>query len=136
VAALSKLDFLGNREVYDSSPRAPPLGRLDFLGTAEIEPAPPTVAVSPPSGTEIARTQAVSVTVLDDVGLRRVLIVARFPNGDEEFVTDGERFSQRYLSSSTSPTTGGQVFTLRRQGGWPDAPTINVYAIDTDGGEA
>lgn len=97
---------------------------------------PEVVVISPVVGSEIAPTQALVVQVFDNVAMRRTLVVARFDNGDEELVTNGDRFSSRYSNSISSLVTGGKQFSIIRNGGWVQAPTLDVYAIDTSGREA
>lgn len=109
-------------------------GNVDDPVGGDVDP--PEVTVSPASGSELTPTQPVVVTVIDDQGLRRTLLIARFDNGTDELIFDGTRFATRYRDSSSSPITGGVVVTVRRSGGWTSAPTIDVFAIDTSGNEA
>lgn len=108
-----------------------------WTGTiAKQDSANPVAAVvSPPEGSSISSTTPLVIDVTDDLGLRRVIIAARFPDGTAELVHDGDLFSTRYASSSKTAISGGFRFTLRRQGGWFASPTIQVFPFDTSGNE-
>lgn len=104
----------------------------------------PTVSnVSPTPGTPISRSQPLFLDVTDNTGFRRILLVAFFdPNdggdGQREVVHDGDQFAARYIAlSERTVISGGYRYRIRRaSGGWPSAPTIIPYAIDTSGNEA
>jgi hypothetical protein len=108
-----------------------------WTGTiAKQDSATPVAAVvSPPEGSSISSTTPLVIDVTDDLGLRRVIVAARFPDGTAELVHDGDLFSTRYASSSKTAISGGFRFTLRRQGGWFASPTIQVFPFDTSGNE-
>lgn len=96
---------------------------------------PVAAVVSPPEGSAISSTTPLVIDVTDDLGLRRVIIAARFPDGTAELVHDGDAFSTRYASSGRSTISGGFRYTLRRTGGWFASPTISVFPVDTSGNE-
>ncbi len=100
--------------------------------------APVVTNVSPPEGTEIERTAPVFFDVTDDSGLfRRVLVAVEFPDGAVELAHDGDAFTPRYIAlGERTPIAGGWHFRLRRTGGWPDQPTLRVFATDPGGNEA
>ncbi len=116
-----------------------------LAGTVRVEVLPPPVprtppevsSVSPPPGTLLRPTDAISLTVTDPNGLRRVFLAAKFGGQDAyEVIHDGDAFALRYASNSLRiPIEGGYRYQLRRDGGWPGAPTITPFAIDTAGTE-
>jgi hypothetical protein len=109
---------------------------LDDFGLDADESAPVVTDVSPAEGAAIARTAAVAFTVTDDIGLRRIVLVAKFSQGWEA-VYDGGEFSPEYTRSSVQTLLSGRSyrFTLRRDAGWPEPPTITALAFDTSGNE-
>lgn len=112
--------------------------------TVTDAPPPPDVAtptisnMAPAPGNEISRTQLVTLDVTDDQTLRRVLLAVKFPaSGEYEVVHDGDVFADRYITLSTRvAVSGGWRYRLRRGAGWPSAPTLRVFAVDTSGNEA
>ena len=132
----SAIDFI-DTEVYDfgqGSFGAENIEYIDF-GASPGGSAPVVTLVSPLVGSvESAGAVVVDVT---DADLRRVFVVARFPStGKEELVHQGDRFTTDFNGQSTrAPITNGFRFTLRRSGGWPASPIIEVYAFDATGRE-
>jgi hypothetical protein len=106
--------------------------------TAPADTSPPVVSnVTPSTGTAIARTASVALTVTDDVGFRRIVLVAKFSTG-WEVVYDGTGFSPGYIGrSSVQVLVVGTSyrFTIFRTAGWPESPTIVPYAFDSSGNE-
>lgn len=98
--------------------------------------APVVTLVSPLTG-QVEGAGALIVDVTDNVQLGRVFVVVRFPAiAREELVHQGERFTPDYNGQSTrEPIAGGYRFTLRRSGGWPASPLLDVYAVDASGTE-
>lgn len=93
----------------------------------------PTVAlVSPAPGTLIARNTPFVVDVQDEnAGVFAALFVKVATSRLYEVAHDGEGFSYLYQAGSTRDViSGGYRFTLRRDGGWPGAPTFTVRAFD------
>lgn len=97
--------------------------------------SPPVVSLVSP-GEIIDAGQPIVVDVVDP-HLGRVFVVARYPStGKEELVHQGDRFTTEFNGQSTrAPITNGFRFTLRRSGGWPASPIIEVYAFDSTGRE-
>lgn len=96
---------------------------------------PPTVTlVSPTTGT-IEAFEPITFNVTDNDGLGSAIVVARFnARGIEEIVHQGERFGPAYAAQSTRVAiVGGFRYTVRRSGGWPESPAIDVYATDIAG---
>lgn len=101
--------------------------------------AAPTVSlVSPPTIEELAPGSPLVFDVTDNIGLRRVFVGVRLPlRGAEDVVHQGDRFAAGYAASSTRVAiSGGWRYSVVRAGGWPENPTLDVYAIDTGGTEA
>jgi hypothetical protein len=97
----------------------------------------PTIGNFMPSvGSPLARSSSVSFDVLDEVALRRVLVLVRL-GASTYCVHDGFVFRDRFAVMSTrSAIAGGFRYTVKRDGGWIEAPTFEVLAIDTSGNEA
>lgn len=106
-------------------------------GSADL--SPPTVSdVSPPVGTPVTRSTPISLTVTDDVQLRRVVLIAKFST-TWEVVHDGTGFGPQYaaLSSRTTLVEGASYrFRVVRTAGWPEAPLLLPIGTDTGGNEA
>lgn len=103
----------------------------------------PVIAnVQPTPGTAIGRAQALFFDVTDDFSFRRVILVALFDvasggDGSQEIIHNGDAFAVKYASlSERTIISGGYRYRVRRSGGWPSAPTVVPYAIDTSGNEA
>lgn len=115
-----------------------------WSATVSDPPAPPDTTVpavtfDPPLGTELQLNQPFSVTVTDPGILRRMIVRVTFPSGDYEDAWDGYAITPRYAAASSLQGvdgTGGKKLTVMRTGGWPAAPSPNVYAIDNAGNEA
>jgi hypothetical protein len=63
--------------------------------------------------------------------LNRVIVVASYAGlAPWEIVHDGERFSPRFSQrvNTREAIAEGFRYTILRNGGWPGAPTITVYA--------
>lgn len=100
---------------------------------------PPTVTnFVPADGSAITVNQAISFDVTDDLSsFRRIMILASFSSTSIEVVYDGTAFRSYYTDLSTKTViAGGFTFSIRRTGGWPSTPTIEIYPIDTSGNEA
>ncbi len=95
---------------------------------------PPLVSLVSPAAGALDAATAIVVDVTDQ-DLGQVIVAARFESlGVEEVVHQGTRFSAAYAGgSSRAAISGGWRYTIRRGTGWPAAPTIDVYAIDTGG---
>jgi hypothetical protein len=109
-----------------------------FPVAGPADATPPVVSnVSPPTGTPLARTSPVFLDVTDELGLRRIVLVAKFSTGWET-VYDGTGFSPAYAAGSTVAVLivgRSYRFRLRRTAGWPSAPSIVPYAFDGGGNE-
>lgn len=106
-------------------------------GSAETDP-PYVTNVSPPTGSFITPQTPISFDVLDDQGFRRIIIHASYPSTlTQEVVHDGQNFGLRYsnVANTVTPITGGFAYTILRDGGWPQGPTITPFAFDDSGGE-
>lgn len=111
--------------------------------TLQIQPqVPPTVVnFSPSVGTDILANTVLSFDVVDFQGnnpveITYVIISAYYPDlGAEEVIFDGQNFGPTYTNNSNTvnPITAGFSFSCLRDGGWPDSPYINVYAVNIYG---
>lgn len=95
----------------------------------------------PVLGGTIATLQAIAFRVTDDVGaFRRIIVHARFTDGLEEVVHNGDSFRGLYGNGNSSRVivAGGFDYSILRAGGWPQGgpAAINVFAIDITGNEA
>jgi hypothetical protein len=104
-----------------------------------FDSTPPTVVYDPPSLTDIARFDHIGITVTDDQGaFRRVIIIVTFEaTGACDVVHDGVRYKGLYAAeSSRTIVPGGFAYDVARFGGWPATPSFEVFAIDLKGNEA
>lgn len=110
---------------------------IDFGAEAGPEDTtPPTVSdFDPAPGSRLtSRSAPVSFSVTDAGGLALVFVTVRYPGGAEEVAHDGGAFVGAFAGASTRVAiVDGWRYTLRRVGGWPEAPTIRVSPIDTSG---
>ena len=101
--------------------------------------APAIFDFDPPVGTTLpSKSHRIKFKVTDDVLLRRVMIIARFPTKlIEEVVHDGDSFGPMYSNgtNSRSNITGGFQYQTLRDGGWPADPDFKAIAIDAVGNE-
>jgi hypothetical protein len=113
-------------------------GSTEPVVTAGSDATPPVVTlVSPPTSQPLSQGTILTIDVTDNIALRRAFISARFAGrGIEEVVHAGDRFSALYATSSRTAIAGGYRYSVQRAGGWPEAPTLDVYALDTSGLEA
>lgn len=99
-----------------------------------VDTLPPTITlVSPAPGTLISRSTPFVVDVTDDFlsGTFACLFMRSRESRVYEIAWDGEEFADLYAVGSTRASiTNGWRFTLRREGGWPGAPTFTVRAFD------
>lgn len=113
------------------------LGNTTLLGGDQPgDGAAPVVAIiGPAAGSPIDALTPLVFEVTDNVALGMVIVALRFQaRGIEEVVHNGQRFSAQYDGSSTRfSIAGGFRFTVLRNGGWVDAPTLDVYAVDAVG---
>lgn len=97
---------------------------------------PPTVSdVFPAPGTSIRKNQPLSFFVgdVDDNGLAEFITMS-FPGlVPEEVVWDASSFTSLYSNSSRTSSGNGHDYVIRRTGGWPAAPSLRIFAIDTNG---
>lgn len=112
---------------------------MGLVQVVDIDRSPPTIQnFSPAVGTPIQPDSTISFDVTDNSGLRKVLIAVSFNNViGVEVAYDGTIFRPPYASGSSRTTiSGGSRYAIKRDGGWPAAPTFEVFAIDTAGNEA
>lgn len=96
---------------------------------------PVVTLISPPEGTPVTPGAEYVFTVVDNSTIRRTLVLARY-GGAWLLVHDGVEFAFGFKSSSILAITGGNRYTIRRDGGWQFGVDFQTYAIDTDGNEA
>lgn len=90
----------------------------------------------PPVGTPLNRDTVVSFDVTDDTGLLRGEVFVTL-GGDTFVVHDGDKFRGRFSNFSSRTTIpDGFRYNVRPNGGWTEAPTFEVHAVDTAGQEA
>lgn len=135
----SDFDFI-DIPVFDWELTGRDESEFDFVGAvagSSGDGAAPVVTLVSPLTGQVEGAGALIVDVTDNVQLGRVFVVVRFPAiAREELVNQGERFTPDYNGQSTrEPIAGGYRFTLRRSGGWPASPLLDVYAVDASGTE-
>lgn len=103
-------------------------------GSGDIS-APVVNVLSPTPGTHVYRDTPVIFDITDNIAIGRVFVVMRFTDADlEEIVHQGDRFSDKYTTSSTrSIIAGGYRYSIIRNGGWFENPILDVYATDSSG---
>jgi len=97
---------------------------------------PPTISnFVPTQGTGIESTQILSFDVTDETGVAAVVILASFPDGSIDVVHDNDGFRGKYVGdvNTRSAIAGGYHYSIRRIGGWLQAPTIEWVPVDTSG---
>jgi hypothetical protein len=112
---------------------------VERMADTGFDSTPPTVVYDPANGTPIDRFDHISITVTDDQGaFRRVIVIVTFETtGACEVVHDGVRFKGVYSAeSSRTIVAGGFAYDVARFGGWPATPSFEVFAIDLKGNEA
>jgi len=100
---------------------------------------PPVVSnFSPLPGEVLDPLDPIQFDVTDNRSLfTRILVTMTMPDGVEELVHDGNEFNAYYAAHSIRIViAGGFRYTVRRTMGWPGAPTVRVFAIDSAGNEA
>lgn len=101
--------------------------------------APPIVNnFAPAAGTALSKATPVTFDVTDDSGqFRGIIVVASFATtGVCEVIHDGDVFRGFYVSSSSrTRIERGFRYTVAHTGGWPAAPTIQIFAMDASGNE-
>jgi len=112
-------------------------GGILRLGITGGDTTPPVIDnFDPVVGTPLARNASVRFDVTDEISLRRVIVLATL-GGETYVVHDGFAFRGDFSNLSTrSAIANGWRYTVKRNGGWVDAPTFEVCAIDTSGNEA
>ena len=138
---------------FPSDPAFVRTAGIDDKGTTKLFPeaCPPTPPDPPPpdvtnpvvgnfvpeNGSTLLPTQSISFTVTDNSSqLRKIFVCAIFSGGEVDTVYDGDRFSPRYIATSTkTDVTDGFSFSVRPLLGWTNSPTIRVYALDYAGNE-
>lgn len=120
-----------------ASPRHLGIGD-ELTGGGGGDPVAPTVEnITPAAGSPISSGTTLGFDVVDNVALRRVVVLARFVGGAQDVVHDGDAFAATYARGSTrTAIAGGWRYRIRRVGGWPSSPSILPLAVDTSGNEA
>lgn len=108
-------------------------------GDGEFEDvSPPVVADFVPAiNSAIQPSATLAFSVTDDSGMvSSVTVEAAFPSGVLEQVFDGATFVGSYAAGSQrSSIADGYGFTIARDGGWPEAPTLRIAAADPTGND-
>ena len=115
---------------------------FEFAVVVVLDTTPPVVGnFVPELGSNLPAAQPIRFDVTDDSGdFRRIIVHARFADGLEEVIHNGDSFRGLYGggNSGRSLITGGFQYNVFRAGGWPQGGpvAINVFAIDVAGNEA
>ncbi len=111
---------------------------IEFDAGSNLDTTDPVVTlISPSEGTTLLPSTTVVVDVTDNSSFRRVLLAIQFGGtGAPELAHDGDGFTTPYRGSTRENISGGWRYTLARNGGWPAALRLDVYAIDAAGREA
>ena len=120
-----------------ASPRYATVGDEVTGGGGDDPVAPVVENVTPAAGSPISSGTTLGFDVVDNVALRRVVVLARFVGGAQDVVHDGDAFAATYAPASTrTAIAGGWRYRIRRAGGWPSSPSILPLAVDTSGNVA
>jgi hypothetical protein len=138
VLAASYMDVLGPMVISVAGGSGVAMGLIQVATL--LDSTPPVIQnFSPSPGSPVVTTDPITFEVVDNNNsIRRVIIAISYgPNRSVDVAFDGNAFRPPYSTSSVRTTlVNGSRFTLRRDGGWPATPVIEVYAIDTSGNEA
>ena len=111
-----------------------------MIGAPEREIAPPVVTVTPAASSTILRTDSLSFSATDDLGVfARIAVLVLGSTGATEVAFDGTAFSAAYSagSSVTAISNGYDFVVARGSNGWQTSGvTIRILAIDASGNEA
>ena len=111
----------------------------DTFGTVSAPPsdttAPTITNISPALLSDLSANTYLSFDLQDNATLRRVVIMAKFPDGSSVAIHDGDSFYPRFSGSSRTAIAGGFHFTVLPNGGWSQAPTLRIIAYDSAGNE-
>lgn len=97
---------------------------------------PPAISnIVPSTGSAIYSTSSIRFDVTDDNNsFAEIVLLASFPSGLYEVVFDGNTFANPYVSQSMSASiAGGLRFTLLRNPGWEQSPSLKVIVVDRSG---
>lgn len=106
----------------------------DLLDTTAPVVTPVTLVSRP-----VAKADPLVLLVTDDIQLKGLVVMVKYPNGDWEGAYDGTTFSSRYLQAASGTSTLEKTdtthwtLTLRREGGWPFDPIVCVKGVDIAG---
>ncbi len=92
--------------------------------------------VSPTPGTVIRHNDPliVQITTVPGGSFAGLVLIVEYPSGIWETIHDNTGFSGQYSAGSArAGITNGYQFTIVREGGWPQTPTIRCVAVDTSG---
>lgn len=115
---------------------------FDLIGLAVeasqlTTPTSPTVSnLVPANGASIYPSSSLNFYVQDTpAGLFSAIVVhAKFPSGRWDVVYDGANFAPDYSgSSSVSAISLGYSFSVRKTGGWTEAPSLQIIVVDDEG---
>lgn len=106
-----------------------------------VPPSAPTISdVEPAAGVAVYADTAISFSVTDIDNFSSIIpMIILDPYGTPEPVSrgvaDGDfAFEARYSSSTRIAIANGYRYTIRRRGGWPAAPRLQIWATDLSGG--
>lgn len=99
------------------------------------ESEPPVIAMVTPDGSTIDATEAVGITITDNVGVTSLFVVVKFSEfGVWELVHNGTNFAPRFAgASSFGGTIDNLSISIVCPDGWPAPPTFQIYAADASG---
>lgn len=112
-------------------------GDLTWTGNAG-GPVPDTTLpvlgnYTPAPGTTLEPSDSVAFDVTDDTGLFAKVMVSVDVGAVVEVAHTGDSFTSNFAQSTRVVIANGWRYTIRRVGGWTQAPTFTVYAIDAGG---
>jgi hypothetical protein len=110
-------------------------------GVASVTPSAPTISdIEPASGQPVYPDTPISFNVTDVDSFSAIIpMIILNPYGTPEPVSrgvaDGDfAFEALYSRSTRIAITNGYRYTIRRRGGWPAAPRLQIWATDLSGG--
>lgn len=84
--------------------------------------------ISPDNGSTLSQNDPILLSVFDQLRIASDFIYIIFPSGRSEIVWTGSSFGPRYAGSTRTVIYTGNIYVIRRIGGWDEAPMLRATA--------